>query len=101
MDADVDNLNERVSSSLNVSEGFLAEDHPTAPPVATRAGLSSFAAARLAADPKDTEHAIRPDSPRSEDSAPHASDNEFIDDAEHDHDEDFSMYYRVDTRPDL
>ena len=64
-------------------------------------GRSNLRVLRLAADPKDTERAIRPDSPRSEDSAPHPSDNEFIDDAERDHDEDFSMYYRVDTQPDL
>ena len=42
---------------------------------------------------------LRHDSPRSTDSGPHSSDDEFLDDDEEGGEDDYSMYYRVDTEP--
>ena len=66
--------------------GFLGEDHPDGPmPEATREGLSNFANDIINRRGRNlpstsASHAIRPTSPRSNDSGEHESDREFIDD---------------------
>ena len=78
--------------SLEASEGFLAENHPVAPTVATSDSLSPFARKLLNKDPRvvvaharslhatQATEAIHPDSDRSEDEEPLSSDDGFIDD---------------------